>query len=309
MVDVTGARRDVVVPCATWHRQGVEGVASGVAALILSEAGAPGTVAVGAHGCDTTDQCRRLAAAIEPKIGAPVVVLNDAELLLPAADVARGVGLVCGTGSIVVGYLGDGGLLSIGGWGGYLAEEGSATGLFRDAARAVVESHDRGEPRDPIEDLLLELLALDELRDLPAALGDMKGPTAWAHLTPPLFDRALAAGSPLVVKVISDSADALAGLVTLAGARGCDTTTVVAGGGLVGNAPWMQQALRKALATASPASELVVLTSPPVEGALALARQVARARGGESGGLAVHPALMRFLPTPLATDDTRITTS
>jgi hypothetical protein len=71
----------------------------------------------------------------------------------------------------------------------------------------------------------------------------------------------------------------------------------------------MQQALRLALATASPASELVVLTSPPVDGALALARQLAQARGAGVDGLPLHPALVRFRPTPLATDDTWITTS
>jgi glucosamine kinase len=304
-----------VVPCSAWHRAGVDGVANGVTALILSEAGPGATVVIGAHGCDTTEQGRRLAATIERKLGPSlVVVLNDAELLLPAADVARGVGLVCGTGSILVGYLADGSLLSVGGWGGYLAEEGSGTGLFRDAARAVVDGHDRGERRDPLEDLLLELLGIEELRDLPAALGDMRGPTAWAHLTPPLFERALDAGSPLVHQVIEASAEALVGLVVLAGSRGCDTATVVAGGGLVANAPWLQQALRHALARACPRSEFVVLTSPPVDGALALATELARVRcGAPASGApadgtstrgAHHPALARFMPLAPATAHT-----
>jgi glucosamine kinase len=300
------------VPCSAWHRAGVDGVADGAAALIQSEAGPGGTVVIGAHGCDTTEQGRRVAATIERKLGsALVVVLNDAELLLPAAGVVRGVGLVCGTGSIVIGYLADGSLLSVGGWGGYLAEEGSGTGLFRDAARAVVEGHDRGAPRDPLEDLLLELLELEELRDLPAALGDMKGPTSWAHLTPPLFERALAAGSPLVHQVIEASAEALVGLVALAGSRGCDTATVVAGGGLVANAPWLQQALRRALARTCPRSEFVVLASPPVDGALALATELAQVRcGAPAGGApadgtsaagAHHSALTRFMPLASAT--------
>jgi glucosamine kinase len=307
VVGSDGARRDVVEPCAAWHRRGLEGVTGGVTGLIRAVGGPGGTAVVGAHGCDTTEQCRRLAAAIAAQLPSwTIVALNDAELLVPAAGVAHGLGLVCGTGSIVVGYLPDGSLLSVGGWGGYLAEEGSATGLFRDAARAVVQGHDHAAPRDPIEDILLDLLELEELRDLPAALGGMGGPTAWAHLTPVLFERALAAGSALARQVIEVSADTLADLVVLADARGCDTTTVVAGGGVVSNAPWMREALERSMVRACPDSEFVVLTSPPANGALVLARELDRLRRGDPGAIAHHPALDRFLPIAPAADETWI---
>lgn len=306
--DVRGVRRELVVPSAAWHRQGAGAVARSVAALIRGEAsrfdgdGAPDgerfVVAIGAHGSDTASQCERLQRELEALLPARVLALNDAELLLPAAGRNRGVGLVSGTGSIAVGYGPGDELISVGGWGGFLSEQGSATGLFLDAARRLVQARDRGEPPDPMEPVLLELCELGELRDLPAALGDMGSPTAWAHLVPILYERAFARGSTFAGEVVEYSGEVLAGLVALLGRRGCDISTVVAGGGMIANARWLQDALRGSLARQCPASELVILSTPPVEGAVTLASALAEALADPPRPAAqreLHPALRRRL--------------
>ena len=263
-------------------------------------------IAVGAHGTDTLSQCERLQEETEALLPAQVLALNDAELLLPAAGRSHGIGLVSGTGSIVIGYGPGDELISVGGWGGFLSDQGSATGLFLDAARALVQARDRGDEPDPMEHVLLELTGLTELRDLPAALGDMGSPTGWAHLVPTLYERSFALGSRFAGEIVSYSGDVMAGLVALLGRRGCDTSTVVAGGGMIANAVWLQDALRGSLAHQCPDAELVILTSPPVEGALTLATALAGALADPPASMDdLHPALRRRLtasrPTTPAT--------
>ncbi|MGI5133672.1 MULTISPECIES: hypothetical protein [unclassified Streptomyces] len=75
-------------------------------------------IAVGAQACETPEQCARLAAAVEDRLSVPVTVVNDAELLVPAAGFEHGVGVVAGTGAIAVARHRDtGGYLAAGGWG------------------------------------------------------------------------------------------------------------------------------------------------------------------------------------------------
>jgi glucosamine kinase len=306
-VGPTGERHDLVVPSSAWHRQGEGAVARSLAELIRADIepvalGANGSsapsyvIAVGAHGTDTVSQCERLQEELEALLPARVLALNDAELLLPAAGRSHGIGLVSGTGSIVIGYGPRDELISVGGWGGFLSDQGSATGLFLDAARALVGARDRGEEPDPMERVMLELCELAELRDLPAALGDMGSPTGWAHLVPTLYERSFALGSRFAREVVEYSGEVMAGLVALLGRRGCDTSTVVAGGGMIANADWLQNALRTSLASQCPGSELVILTSPPVEGAFTLAAALAEALAQPPASPAdLHPALRRRL--------------
>jgi N-acetylglucosamine kinase-like BadF-type ATPase len=316
-VDAAGRRHDLVVPSAEWHRQGEGAVARSLAQVVRSEIETPAAesngdrpigyvIAVGAHGTDTLSQCERLQEEIEALLPAQVLALNDAELLLPAAGRSHGIGLVSGTGSIVIGYGPGDELISVGGWGGFLSDQGSATGLFLDAARALVQARDRGEAPDPMEHVMLELCELAELRDLPAALGDMGSPTGWAHLVPTLYERSFALGSRFAGEIVTYSGDVMAGLVALLGRRGCDTSTVVAGGGMIANAVWLQDALRASLGRQCPGAELVILTPPPVEGALTLATALAAALAQPPASTDdLHPALRRRLtasrPTTPAT--------
>ena len=59
-------------------------------------------LAVGAHGCDTGEQCLRFQALLATRTGGAVQVVNDAELMVPAAGHVDGIGVVSSTGSIAV---------------------------------------------------------------------------------------------------------------------------------------------------------------------------------------------------------------
>ena len=64
-------------------------------------------------------------------------VVNDAELMVPAAGYFGGIGVVSGTGSIAVARTAEGHMLAAGGWGWILGDEGSAPALVREAAKAI----------------------------------------------------------------------------------------------------------------------------------------------------------------------------
>ncbi|MDA8292201.1 MAG: ATPase [Actinomycetota bacterium] len=281
-----------IVPTASWYAGALPGIAAGLAGSLVELS--PRTLdalVVGAHGCDTRNQCARLARDLSERLGAPVFVFNDAELVLPAAGLSSGVGLIIGTGSIAVGYDRDGSMVTVGGWGGYLGDEGSGTGLFRDAARAVTRAVDRGLTGDPLEQVLVDLLDLEDLRDLPARLSTQLNPTAWSALAPPLLERALAAGSPLAASVVERSGESLAELIVIARSRGADTRVVVPTGGVVNNAPWLRSALEGALARSCPETHVQYLPVAPVRGALRLAEQAAAVQRAEPLDGPLHPLI------------------
>ncbi len=280
------------VATASWYTRALPGIAAGLSETVaaLAPRGLEALV-VGAHGCDTRNQCARLARDLRERLEIPVFVFNDAELVLPAAGLSSGVGLIIGTGSIAVGYDRAGTMVTVGGWGGYLGDEGSGTGLFRDAARAVTRAFDRGVRDDPLQSALMDVLGLQDLRDLPARLSTELNPTAWSALTPRLFELALAAGSPLASDVVEASGEALADLVKVARERGADTRIVVPTGGVVNNAPWLRASLEKALGRSCPETRVQYLPVAPVEGALMLAGQAAAVARGDSVAGSLHPLL------------------
>jgi len=60
-------------------------------------------VVVGAHGCDSAGDCAAIRAGLVRLLPVTCLVLNDAELLVPAMGLESGAGLVAGTGSVAVG--------------------------------------------------------------------------------------------------------------------------------------------------------------------------------------------------------------
>lgn len=168
--------------------------------------------------------------------------------------------------------------------------------MFRDAARACADAYDRGDADDPLVALLCASLGIDHIRELPAVLDTFASPPAWAHLTPELFSKAIEQDSALILDVIEQQALALATLVGNVHGRGAVVDTVVAAGGVVVNAPWFQGALRQALAVVSPASTLVILSEPPVVGALTLAADLAQLSAGLEPDGPVGPVLRHRFP-------------
>ncbi|MEU2618027.1 BadF/BadG/BcrA/BcrD ATPase family protein [Streptomyces sp. NPDC007157] len=234
----------------------------------------PAALAVGGHACETPRQCAQITAALRDFQETPVLVVGDAELLVPAAGLDKGVGLVAGTGSVAVGRHADGSPVQVGGWGAVLGDAGGAAGLVRDAARAVWAAHDRGEAPDALATGLVASFGVAEVPALGAALEGASDVSAeWGRHAPVLF-AAADAGSRLAADVIADGGRALAGLVVRLAARGLAVDDVVVAGGTILSQPRLYDAFAAALAEAVPGARPQRLRLPPVEGAVALARSI-----------------------------------
>ncbi|KUL21191.1 N-acetylglucosamine kinase [Streptomyces regalis] len=245
-----------------------------LAAEALPTGARPAALAVGGHACETPRQCEQIRTALQLHFDAPALVVGDAELLVPAAGLDKGVGLVAGTGSVAVGRLADGSPVQVGGWGAVLGDEGGAAGLVREAVRAVWAAHDHGEEPDALAHGLLDAFGVAEVPALGAALESAKDVSAeWGRHAPVVF-AAAEAGSPLARAVIDEGARSLAALVGQLAARGVCVDDVVVAGSTVLAQSVLYDAFAAALADSVPGARPRPLRVAPVEGAVSLARSL-----------------------------------
>jgi glucosamine kinase len=268
-----------IVSTPTWRTRSVAMDAKALAGLVFDafgEEAASQPLAVGAHGCDSTAQCHQLELELAQHFTGPLKVVNDAELMPWAMGVTDGIGVVVGTGSIAVSRNDNGELLTAGGWGWLLGDEGSAAGLVREACRAVLARLDDGAGLDRLGERLLSAFKVTDGPQLAMALSRDSSAHRWGSYAPEIF---LAAdeGSGQAQRVIEAAGEKLAGWVAQLRARGVPSEQVVAGGAVIVSQPRLRAAFAEALAAVQPGVELSILDHPPVRGALALARSVAEA--------------------------------
>ncbi|MDO0909494.1 BadF/BadG/BcrA/BcrD ATPase family protein [Streptomyces sp. DT2A-34] len=268
---------DHVRTSSGWRPRDPVAATGWLAALVadaLPQGARPSAVAVGGHACETPRQCAQIRTALQLHFDAPALVVGDAELLVPAAGLDKGVGLVAGTGSVAVGRLADGTSLQVGGWGAVLGDEGGAAGLVREAARAAWAAHDRGEEPDELARGLLASFDVSEVPALGAALESATNVSAeWGRHAPVVF-AAAEAGSPLARTVITEAGRSLAALVERLAARGVVVDDVVVAGSTVLAQASLYGAFATALARSVPGARPQPLCAAPVEGAVALARSI-----------------------------------
>lgn len=272
-----GVRQEWVVETSDWRkRRSAIADAASLADLVKRDHdGIPLSIVAGAHGCDSDADCLRLQELLSRHFEGAVLVLNDAELLLPAVSRSGGVAVIAGTGSIAVSRDADGRMLSAGGWGWFLGDEGSASGLVRDAARAVRLSLDDGEPLEQLGEAMLAASGAATPVDLGRALSDLGSAARIGALVPSVFEAA-ASGSLLAKDVVRRGGDALALLVQQLAERGAVTDQVVTAGGVITRQASLLSGFEEALARRLPGARLILLGEPPVTGALALARALAQ---------------------------------
>jgi N-acetylglucosamine kinase-like BadF-type ATPase len=288
---VAGNAREQIVQTRDWRRG--SNVASAATLIDLVHQGAsgilPDAIGIGAHGCDTAEECFAFEAELQPLTTASIEVVNDAELMVPAAGLARGIGVVVGTGSIAVARLADHKMMVAGGWGWILGDEGSAAGLVREAAKAVRNGIDLGQPTDELYDILRGSLGASDFSYFGRSLEQLRDATEWGRHSEAVF-KAADAGSQMALDVIKAGAEALALLVQRLIDRGVDASDVVAGGGVVVAQPLLYRLFQEALAAKLPALRLTLLREPPVVGAIAIASRLAAAASPspviQDGGLA-----------------------
>ncbi len=275
---------DTVVPATGWEAAPAAAAAewlTGHLARALPTSWPVVAAGVGAQGCDAAETSAALECALRAA-GLPAVVVNDGALLVPAAGLEHGIGLVAGTGSIGIGADATGQPLIAGGWGWVIGDEGGAPALVREATITALTAHDSGCPDDGLLGALLEAFSVRTAERLARAVNDEPTPENWGPRAAAVF-AAADAGSALAIAVIDDAAGhltALAGQLRLRGAVG---TTVVAAGGVITSQPRLADALRARLAADHPELELRILAEAPVAGAVALARRLLTRGAGRPG--------------------------
>jgi N-acetylglucosamine kinase-like BadF-type ATPase len=271
---------DYVVPTASWWVPGSPLEHPDNAATLARELCGPddgaSAVVVGAHGIDSVRVAEAMAAELRRFFAGPVRVLNDAALVGPAAGYPGAVvTVIAGTGSIVLATDADGVEVRLGGHGYLLGDEGSAPALVRDLARDILRGVDRGTTDVIALRHLLTAAGLppsaEPEEDLAAELHHRHSITDWGRLAPAVF-AAADAGSPLARAVVQRHADEVVELVELHLARGVAPEAVVLAGGVVTAQPRLADAIRTGVHRAHPGLPVVLLTQPPVEGAVVLAR-------------------------------------
>jgi len=267
------ARIDVQYPAVGWEASPVDAAARWLLARLaraVPEGDEIAAVGIGAQGCDTQAHCAHLAAAIEAR-GVSASVVNDAALLIPAAGLDSGIGIIAGTGSIGVGTDRTGAVLFTGGWGWVLGDEGSAPAIVREATKAALAAYDAGLDDDGLLAALLTHFAVPDPQALARIVNDNPTTGNWGPAAPAVF-RAADAGSPLATGVIDNAARHLELLVTHLVSRGAVGSTVVAAGSVILNQPRLAASLRARLAETHPSLSLRLLDVPPVAGGVVLAR-------------------------------------
>ncbi len=263
---VDGVLSDTVVPSDGWSAVPADTAAAWLYELIRD---VPlSALAVGAHGCETPADCEALRRHLFDRVNVPVTVVNDAQLLLPAAGLAQGIAVVAGTGSIA---LHDNGTITrAGGWGWVLGDDGSASAIVREAAKAVLAQADRGEPPSELAVNLMASVGVTGVLDLAQAMSWGSAPEQWGSHARAVF----ASSSADAREVIAAGAASLVDLVAVLAGRGLPVTDVVFAGGLVTQVPSYWQAVRSAFTARFPAARVQLLTVPPVEGAIRLATAI-----------------------------------
>jgi glucosamine kinase len=196
-----------------------------------------------------------------------VVIVKDAMLVLPAAGLAEGVALSCGTGSAAVGRY-RGAEVQSGGWGYLLGDEGSGYWIVRAALRELLDRRDRCLPVGELGERLLAATGAGQVSALVELFYRQPHPRNWAGYAP----QVLGSADPAAARITADAADALAGLAVSAAERLAAPAglPVVLAGGLFGHAG-LESAVRVSTANARPGSDIRALSGPPVAGAVRLA--------------------------------------
>jgi N-acetylglucosamine kinase-like BadF-type ATPase len=201
----------------------------------------------------------------------PLSVETDARIALEGAfDGGPGVVLIAGTGSIVIGKSERGDILSVGGWGRILGDEGSGFAIGRDGVRAISAYHDgRGG-----KTTLLELVAThhgwrnreDIIRSVYQEGFDL------ASLAPLVMEAAANHDLPCQ-RILQNSAaslvDQLRGVVMQMGVL--RKVCVVMIGGLVGQETVFSNVLQLKIMKALPQVEVRKAIHPPARGAVRMA--------------------------------------
>lgn len=207
-----------------------------------------------------------------------VFIVGDVSLVLPAANLDEGVGVICGTGTVALGRLGRR-TVRAGGWGYLLADEGSGYWLVSRAVRRVLERRDRGRPLGALGSEILSATTLPSLEQLTSQFYEDPRPGRWAYYAPVV----LGSHDPAAATIIHEAARAVRSLVEAVLERlgHPRRLPVVLAGGLT-TSERFASALTAELRRAMPSSQVSILDQPPVAGAVRLAQMASAGQAPDS---------------------------
>lgn len=248
-------------------------------AVVLTDLGHPNIDAccAGAAGSEQPRARAQLEALlVEFLPGARVEVVHDSRLVLAAANVASGVALVAGTGSVAWGRTQTGEEVRAGGWGWLLGDDGGGAWVVREAMRVVMRRADDGMSAGPLGASLLSATGTSDAVALAAALHLKAEPQEWAALAGAVF-RAGAADQDALA-IIERAANSLADMAIRVAERLGNSGPIVLAGGLLLNQPLLESAVRARLHERG--LRVHRLDVEPVVGAARLATQLLAAKLG-----------------------------
>ncbi len=222
-----------------------------------------------------------LRVAIRERVGGDLLLLGDVEIALDAAFPGQsGILVLAGTGSNVAGRTPSGQVITVGGWGPVLADQGSGHGIGYSALRAVSLARDEERPT-ALLGAVLEHWGLPGFDALVEHANRTPHPD-FSQLTPVVL-RCAAQGDAVAQEVLEDQAEQLAHLVQvlirrLRAATPEDNAFVpqlAFAGTVMERAAPVREALVRAVQREFPAAAAVPGVIDPIDGALW------RARGGQ----------------------------
>jgi len=143
--------------------------------------------------------------------GAPVVIANDAELVLAAGTPdGWGIALISGTGSIVYGRSPQGEMARAGGWGHIMGDEGSGYAIGVEALVAVMAAFDGRGPATALTGAVLAHWSLVTPPDLVGRVYRESDSTAEIATLAALVDAAAGDGDPVAADILQAAGRELA---------------------------------------------------------------------------------------------------
>jgi glucosamine kinase len=218
-----------------------------------------------------------LQAAFSARVGGGLLILGDVEIALEAAFPGRaGVLAMAGTGSNVVGRTNGGMLLTAGGWGPALADQGSGHRIGQESLRAIFLAKDQ-ERQTLLLSAVMEFWELSSLDSLIEYANSQPAPD-FSKLTG-LVVRCAELGDETALAVLRQQGEELADLVRLvirrlrlASNEPAWTPPIAITGSILENVALVRDALIAAVQREFPAAQAPDKVVDPIEGALWRAR-------------------------------------
>ncbi len=235
-------------------------------------------VVVGLAGVDRPRVHARIEKWVRKSLAARRYLLtSDAAIALHAAvGSAPGIIVISGTGSIAYARdpaRRDGGVLRSGGWGVPFDDTGSGYDLGRKAIVAALRDYDGRGPRTQLTAKVCRALAIPDITQI---ILKPLNPQQIAALFPLVLEAARRrdfVASRLCEEAGRDLADLAVALVERLGWRRRIVPVVCAGGVLRASLA-IRRSFGRRLRRAAPNARVLLLRHPPVEGALAMAREL-----------------------------------